>query len=140
MNFYNGFSPAQRYKALAYHKSQIKLGIKPKSPQKCDGCGTEQGFLAWHSEDYSEPFGKHIGQYGVCYRCHMHIHCRFKNPKSFMEYAFTLKKNKRYKPYYSSNWKLFLHENLKSVIIGHIEEINNYDVTNSLILKIAHKI
>ena len=136
MNSYNGFSPKQRYKALAYHKLQIKNGIKENSPKQCDGCGTEQGFLAWHSEDYSEPFGSHIGKYGLCYRCHMHIHCRFRNPKAFENYKKILKNKTRYKPYYSNNWTLFLEENLKTKILGHIEEIYNFNISNSLILKL----
>jgi hypothetical protein len=33
-----------------------------------------------HSEDYSEPFGDHIGAYGLCRGCHVMIHRWFQNP------------------------------------------------------------
>lgn len=41
-----------------------------------------------HSEDYSEPFGDHIGRYTLCYRCHMLVHCRFTGdgPRAWEEY------------------------------------------------------
>lgn len=136
MNSYNGFSPAQRYKALAYHKAQIKAGVKAPKPQRCDGCGTSQGFLAWHSEDYSEPFGPHIGEYGVCYRCHMHIHCRFRNPNAFADYADLILSGKRFMPYMNGHWERFKAENLKGRLAGELEDIVSFDVSNSLIVKL----
>lgn len=137
MNSYNGFSPTQRYKALAYHKKQIASGAKEARPHKCDGCGTRFGFLAWHSEDYSEPFGPHIGEYGLCYRCHMQIHCRFRNPIAFQNYADMIEAGKRFESYNSSSWERFKKENLGPLLIGHIEEIDNFDTTKSLIIKLS---
>lgn len=139
MNSYNGFSPAQRYKALAYHKAQIKSGAKAPKPKMCDGCGTERGFLAWHSEDYSEPFGPHIGEYGVCYRCHMHIHCRFKNPKAFAKYAEVIESGYRFVPYISSNWERFKAENLIDALRGQKESIESFDPQYSLVVSISKK-
>ena len=137
MNSYNGFSPAQRYKALAYHKAEIKSGRKPARPLKCDCCGTKQGFLAWHSEDYSEPFGPHIGEYGVCYRCHMHIHCRFRNPQKFNQYCDQIENGSRFKPYMTANWNKFKFENLVNDIYGFLEPIDNeFNISNSLILRL----
>lgn len=104
MNSYNGFSPEQRNKALKFHKERIQAGLKPPHPKSCDGCGVDRGFLAWHSEDYSEPFGDHIGEYGVCYICHMQIHCRFRNADAFKEYASLVKDGGFYDPFARPHW------------------------------------
>jgi hypothetical protein len=32
------------------------------------------------------PYGDHIGRFGVCYRCHVMIHTRFKNPGTWARY------------------------------------------------------
>lgn len=112
MKSYNGFSPEQRYKALAYHKEQIKLGKKPPKPDCCDACGQTEGFLTWHSEDYSEPFGEHIGQHGVCYVCHMMIHCRFRNRFAWAYHIDELRKGKMPQPMHTANWRVFLNMHL----------------------------
>lgn len=137
MNSYNGFSPAQRYKALAFAKSRVKAGLKQAKPDQCDCCGVKRGFLQFHSEDYSEPFGDHIGQYGVCYRCHMHIHCRFRNPQKFNKYCDIIESGKRFEPYMNNNWNRFKSENLIGDIIGELETIeDDFDLTTSLILSL----
>ena len=139
MNSYNGFSPEQRYKALKYHKDQIAKGNKPKVPDICDGCGTQHGFLAWHSEDYSMPFGPHIGEYGLCYRCHMMIHCRYKSRRAYYDYMKMIKNGMRFKPYTHSSWDKFKRENLGPNLLGETEEFLNFDVTKSLILILNDK-
>ena len=78
MNHYNGFSPAQRLRALAWLKGEYAAGRR-RPPSVCDGCGATEGIKP-HSEDYREPYGAHIGRYGVCHRCHMMIHQRFFRP------------------------------------------------------------
>ena len=76
MNSYNGYSGAQRLKALAWIKKEWANGTRPAKPCSCDVCGQTEGLLMWHSEDYSAPFGDNIGRFGLCYTCHMMIHCR----------------------------------------------------------------
>src|ERR1700737_880157 len=39
-----------------------------------------------HSENYSEPFGDHIGEHGLCYRCHQMIHNRFRHAETWAIY------------------------------------------------------
>lgn len=112
MNSYNGFSPAQRYKALAWFKKEIKEGRKPEKPDVCDCCGQTNGHLMWHSEDYSEPFGKHIGEHGLCYVCHMMVHCRFRNKSLWQEFVNILTSGKKPQPYYYNDWKSFKAEYL----------------------------
>lgn len=113
MKSYNGFSPQQRYKALDYHKEQIRLGNKPERPEKCDSCGQTHGILVWHSEDYSEPFGPHIGQHGLCYVCHMWIHCRFRNRGGWELHKKRISEGLGPQAMFVSNWKIFVHNHLQ---------------------------
>ena len=73
VNSYNGFTPSQRMKALKWLKAQDREPV-----EVCDACGSKANVNP-HSEDYSEPFGDHIGAFALCYACHMMVHCRFKN-------------------------------------------------------------
>lgn len=133
--WYNGFSPEQRARGGKFHKAQIRQGIKPEKPTHCDGCGVTNGYLQWHSEDYSEPFGDHIGQYGLCYICHMMIHCRHKNPSKWFAYAQLIEEGGQYVPYESANWPAFR----ESFLLGVAEKpegIYGDQHPNSLILKL----
>jgi hypothetical protein len=85
VNDYNGFSGAQRLRALAWVRPQYADGTRERA-KICDACGQTDGVLDRHSEDYSEPFGDHIGAYGLCYTCHMMVHCRFRSPKAWNLY------------------------------------------------------
>lgn len=78
-NPYNGFSAQVRVKAMRWARAQYDAGRKVR-PTRCQVCmiTADQGKVMAHSEDYSEPFGPHIGEYAVCYRCHMVIHVRHK--------------------------------------------------------------
>lgn len=49
-----------------------------------------------HSEDYSEPYGPHIGQWGLCYWCHMLLHCRYRAPAVFHNYERMLIDGERF--------------------------------------------
>jgi len=90
MNSYNGFSPTQRTTALRWLNGEYAAGRRTR-PTSCDVCGQTRGLLQAHSEDYSgPPFGDNIGAFGLCYRCHMIIHCRFGNPWAFERYAQSL--------------------------------------------------
>jgi hypothetical protein len=75
MGPYNGFSAAQRQRALAWVKKQYAAGTRQR-PTRCDACSQDRGIIERHSEDYSEPFGDHIGAYALCFTCHMMVHAR----------------------------------------------------------------
>ena len=89
MNPYNGFSPAQRARALSWLKREYAAGRR-SPPTTCDGCGRTEGIIEAHSEDYSQPFGDHIGRYGFCYRCHMMLHSRVRAPEAWARYKAEL--------------------------------------------------
>ena len=113
MNSYNGFTPAQRMKAYKWLMNEYSLGNRVK-PCKCDSCGLTEGIIEPHSENYGEPYGNHIGQYGFCYRCHMALHCRFRNPKAFQRYAQEVANGKQYAPFYKRSFPLFVEQHLNA--------------------------
>jgi hypothetical protein len=85
-NPYNEFTGAERMKAYRWWKRQEALGLVAK-PTVCDLCEQTEGQIEGHSEDYSEPYGENIGRWGLCYRCHMMLHCRRKAPEAWARYA-----------------------------------------------------
>ena len=87
MKDYNGFTGAQRTRALAWLNKEYAAGRRQR-PAGCDACGQTEGFFQAHSEDYSgPPFGDNIGRFGLCYLCHMFIHCRFRSPSAWARYV-----------------------------------------------------
>jgi hypothetical protein len=101
MNSYNGFSPQQRQDAFNWLKTQ-----KRPEPTTCHACSQTEGPIMFHSEDYSAPYGDHIGQYHLCYICHMMVHCRFRAPERWLEYKRAVAQGFRYEPI-GKNWPLF---------------------------------
>lgn len=83
---YNGFSPDQRTKAGGWAKRARARGELPPIGSECFCC-TSTVRVAGHSEDYSEPYGPHIGAFDLCWQCHMMIHCRTRNPVRFAQYV-----------------------------------------------------
>lgn len=111
MKSYNGFDHSQRTAALRWIKKEWAEGRRAL-PSKCCVCGQAKGIIDAHSEDYSRPFGAHIGQFELCFRCHMMIHCRFRNPKAFATYCEALAKGIRFAPMYSRNFGAFCNDHL----------------------------
>lgn len=130
MNSYNGFSGSQRLKALKWFREQQAKGFRPLKPNSCDICTQTQGVLEYHSEDYSSPFGDNIGQFGLCYMCHMMIHCRYKNEHVWNIYKKSLYEKKVYRPFYSRNWNVFKRDCLNGALMNlgfEIVKENNYE-------------
>ena len=103
MNPYNGFSPQQRLRALAWINRKYSLGLRQR-PVECDACGQREGIIDAHSEDYSEPHGDHIGAYSFCYTCHMMIHCRFKAPAAWAIYRDAVAEGATFPPLATRNF------------------------------------
>ena len=120
MNSYNGYTAKERYAALAWLKKEWAKGTREQTPKCCDICGQTKGQLSYHSEDYSYPYGDHIGFFGLCYICHMMLHCRFRNPKLMSAYVEALKERRCYEPIHGNNWREFKQSCL-------IEKFNNRD-------------
>jgi hypothetical protein len=98
VNAYNGFSSSQRMAALRWLNAEYAAGRRVR-PSSCDACGQKRGLFEAHSEDYSgPPYGDNIGAFGLCYRCHMMIHTRFKAPDAWEAYIVTLERGGMYPP------------------------------------------
>jgi hypothetical protein len=107
MNSYNNYKPSQRMAALRWFKQQIAKGLRDAVPISCDICKQTEGHLEFHSENYSHPYGDHIGQLGLCYVCHMMLHCRFNSPAKWQLYKTNLGNQIRYKAFKGRNWIKF---------------------------------
>lgn len=112
MKAYNGFSPEQRNKAQAWLNKQWKAGLLAR-PCQCQACGQTEGRIDAHAEDYSEPFeaGK-TDQYHLCYRCHMAVHCRFRNSEAWRIYKQHVREGRIFPPI-SNNFPLFARQTLE---------------------------
>jgi hypothetical protein len=85
---YNGHSWPERAAAFKWYKAEIAAGRRTP-PTKCDLCGktSPEADIQPHSEDYSAPYGNHIGGYGLCRPCHQGIHKRFRAVDSWERYV-----------------------------------------------------
>lgn len=95
---YNGFTPAERAKAAAWAKKEWMAGRLPTPSHACCVCGQSEGIVEPHSEDYSEPYGPHVGAFAVCYRCHQLMHARFRNPGAFRWYTEQVRGGAQFAP------------------------------------------
>jgi hypothetical protein len=107
MKSYNGFSPCQRQAAFNWLKAECAAGRRVR-PAICDACQQDEGFISAHSEDYSAPFGDHIGQYSFCYTCHMQVHCRFGNPEAWQAYRDAVRGGAIFKPFHGRAFHAFV--------------------------------
>jgi hypothetical protein len=111
MSDYNGFTGQQRTKALRWLNREYAAGRRVR-PTVCDGCGQTAGIIEAHSEDYSEPFGDHIGRFGFCYRCHMMLHNRLNAPEAWERYKAAIVAGTRFQPFLTRNWYGFRAQHL----------------------------
>jgi hypothetical protein len=111
MSDYKGFTGQQRNRALRWLNREYAAGRRMR-PTSCDGCGQTAGIIEAHSEDYSEPFGDHIGGWGLCYRCHMALHCRFKAPEAWERYKAAIVAGGTFAPFLTRNWYGFRAQHL----------------------------
>jgi hypothetical protein len=72
---YNGFSGELRVLADRKIKIAIELGLIPKAEQ-CSVCGTKDGRIDYHNEDYSRP----LQTVAICMKCHVALHSRDRSP------------------------------------------------------------
>lgn len=72
---YNGYSGELRNVADRKIKIAIELGLIPKAGQ-CTVCGTTEGRIDYHNEDYSRP----LQTVAICQKCHLALHNRFRSP------------------------------------------------------------
>lgn len=100
---YNGFSPKQRSRAGRWYSRERR---NRDEDRPCDVCAQLDG-VNGHSEDYSEPFGEHIGAWVLCYMCHMVVHSRFRSPESFRWYRDLIAAGRRFTAIIPPNYSRF---------------------------------
>ena len=72
---YNGFSGDLRVLADRKIKIAIELRLIPPAG-KCSVCGTEEGRIDYHNEDYGRP----LQTVAICMKCHLALHNRDRSP------------------------------------------------------------
>lgn len=88
MKSYNGFTAGRRQQAYNWLKLRISEGARASASAPCDACGQTEGRFDLHSENYAAPYGPHIGEFTLCYPCHMMVHCRHRDAARFNAYAY----------------------------------------------------
>lgn len=88
---YNGFTSADRGLGANWARRQRALGLHPPPATACCVCGQTAGRLEPHSEDYSAPYGLHIGAYTFCFWCHRMLHARFNQADAWAAYLEALR-------------------------------------------------
>lgn len=111
MKDYNGFSPGQRLKAYRWLQDQYARGAR-RRPTRCDACGQTEGIIEAHSEDYSAPYGDHIGEWSLCYRCHMMVHNRQHAPDAWRQYRAALAGGTIFAAFHKRNYWGFRHQHI----------------------------
>lgn len=104
MKSYNGFTAEQRTRAGRWLRKQWAAGTC-LAPTQCCACGQSEGVLDAHAEDYSEPYGPHVGQFPLCFRCHMLLHCRFRARTAWDYYRAQVRAGWRYEPIRDRSFK-----------------------------------
>lgn len=107
MNSYNGFTGHQREQGDKLLKEAIAKGIIPDPmTQPCFICGQNEGIRHYHNEDYS-PENIIENARCVCWRCHMMIHSRFRNPEAVAQYFIgVVLYGKKYPPVFRHDFKI----------------------------------
>jgi hypothetical protein len=95
VSFYNGFSPDERLaKGTAAVEHMLQLLTRAAF---CIACGGDSGPVDLHAEDYSQPiYWEPRWRLPLCYRCHMIVHCRHRNPQGFDAYRAELREGRRW--------------------------------------------
>lgn len=93
-------------RALRWLRAEQAAGRRQR-PSVCDACGQDKGIVDNHSEDYSEPFGDHIGRFSLCFTCHAHVHTRDKCPGAWGRYKRLVSEGFRFQPSYRRDWPRF---------------------------------
>jgi hypothetical protein len=92
---YNGFSSNERAKVGNFQLKAIQSGEYPK-PVQCSLCGSTDGQMQLHNEDYSKPFE---GAIPICRSCHSALHIRFTKPERWEKRKAIIRKMREEQPY-----------------------------------------
>lgn len=107
MGSYNGFSALEIKAAFLWWLRECAKGRRTP-PTECMACGQDEGIIEPHTEDYSKPFGAHIGRFGLCLRCRWFTLSRFKHPDEWQDYCAMIRFGYRFEPLRRRNFREFI--------------------------------
>ena len=99
MNSYNGFTSEKRMEVHRWLRAEEAAG-RLVWPTECEACGQTQGIFDCHHENYDEP----LSYVGLCYLCHLMLHCRFSNAEAWRRYGEAIGRGVRYQPLFTRNF------------------------------------
>ncbi len=84
-SWYNGYGPKERDAKYDVLIAAIAKAEVPAASGPCQLCGDPNAKVAYHSEDYSEPFRwLPPAMFALCRHCHLaKLHKRFSQPESW---------------------------------------------------------
>lgn len=110
---YNGFPGPQRDVSWDWMKEQMRTGALAR-PSRCMACGQTQGCIDYHAEDYGYPWGAHLWQFQLCYRCHMMVHCARRNPEPVADYRAIVSNGGRFAPIRYRDFMYVLRQHIQT--------------------------
>jgi len=99
MNSYNGFTGEKRMEVHKWLRAEERAS-RLVWPTTCVACGQTEGIFDCHHENYDVP----LSYVGLCYTCHMMLHCRFKAPAAFAKYREAVAQGVRYPAQHTRNF------------------------------------
>lgn len=103
MNSYNGFSGERRMEVHRWLRAEERAG-RLTWPTRCEACGQTEGIMDCHHENYDEP----LSFVGLCYRCHLMLHCRFRSPEAWKNYCDAIMSGVRYAALYTRDFGVII--------------------------------
>jgi hypothetical protein len=96
MDWYNGFSPAERDRSGRHSLKMSANGTWPRHPERCVACGRTDGLIQRHVEDYGAILTDRDNSIHLCRRCHAWVHARLTKPEKWNEYRKAVREGWRW--------------------------------------------
>jgi hypothetical protein len=96
---YRRWSGEQRERVGAWLLQEFRAG-RLRRPTECAACRQRVGIIDAHNEDYDKP----EEFVGLCLRCHLMLHCRFKNRVAWERYRAELRRGFTFPPLFSRSF------------------------------------
>ena len=120
MREYNGFSGDERAQGAAYHRRMRAQGLW-SLPTRCSACGQTEGVIDAHWEDYSKPFDTER-DIPLCFRCHMMVHMRDRNPRGWDRYRALVRSGYRGEPLFQRSIGAVIRDHMGPIVDDDLNE------------------
>lgn len=106
MQFYNGYSPAERAAFGQALKDRWRRGEGPLPEPPCQICGATDVPVSFHVEDYSIPYRwTPPAVYSICRGCHVRLHQRFVRNRAWLRFLEHLRHTRQSIPVPERWWE-----------------------------------